>query len=868
MSARLDRASSFLQRASTLASTAPGTLATAARAAGASFVGLSRDVGAPPAGGESSVSFFRPGGGPDSFVNVNPGGYEEGFFPESSRRSLDGSRQGFEQRPLSGTTILGSASGSPSLFEDGRFLSPLSFQGVRPSKDQARGRDRTTISLEGMPPEPVRTNRPDPKLFQILRCDTSGPQSFCGGIIANGGRFCTKLECSYASHRNKAWDKHKFEAGFYIHDLHAQRAYLEPFLPLADGVLSPSGRTMLSDGSTQSLEAWAAIFRHLQDACRAREEDDAAGLVEDEDFEEAANAGLQRFATAMKTQGGRERLNPLMSPKRLRVGELEDDDGGSISSDNLPQGPRVTALKHALALIKGELGSKPPDATYNTLHGGIQGLWQSMGTLEEASTQQLERLGTHQAKLDGLFVDSRATWNKCDAAARAVEQLTNLSGSSKVTLLESQLASMTSKVVELEATLDKATSFMMDLSSFVVTNLPQAAGPQQGSSVSREEFLSFTESHAQSLASIRQDMKGGTVTVGGFTFEGEESCVAFARAHMTSEPTYHCIPSLMYAMCMPYDEVVFKSDMQVEEIHMARTSRNPMQSAVILSVNTTIPAILEGPKDGIREGKHDFNAMKTYEEWMPPGMNGGTYKNLHDGIGRAFDRIKGAINLNLGSPTAKAVMMELHGEFLNHFRSIFTTMVGNYYMEILGKTGGPPPHDKALMASCWALVTKLLKTIFKEIHKVRMFAAVLGDLKEEAARVNGLYLYAALEELRVLRDFHEHDYRKHPKYNQQVVLHLFDTSLPRDVWEKATNGPGRDGLRFVRIDNSLTDLRSSVEDHRSSIDRLETAVGSIRSHLQLPAQGARNRRRGAGGGAGRGGGAGVMFEENGTAVLP
>jgi hypothetical protein len=59
----LDRASFFLQRASTLASTAPGTLASDARAAGASFAGLSRDVGVPPAGGESSVSFFRPEGG-------------------------------------------------------------------------------------------------------------------------------------------------------------------------------------------------------------------------------------------------------------------------------------------------------------------------------------------------------------------------------------------------------------------------------------------------------------------------------------------------------------------------------------------------------------------------------------------------------------------------------------------------------------------------------------------------------------------------------------------------------------------------------------------------------------------------------------
>jgi hypothetical protein len=222
-------------------------------------------------------------------------------------------------------------------------------------------------------------------------------------------------------------------------------------------------------------------------------------------------------------------------------------------------------------------------------------------------------------------MDTRAIWSKCDEAVRAVKQLTTVSRSAKVSVLEAQLAAMTSKVTALEATLDKATTFMMDFSSYVTT-LPQVSTTNPGASVPREEFLAFKEAHAQSLALIRQDMKGGAITIGGFTFNGEDSCVAFARAHMTNKPTYHCIPSLMYAMCMSYDEVVFKSDMQVEEIHMARTSRNRMQSAVIMSVNTTILAILEGPKDGILEGKHDFNAMTTFEEWMPPGMNGGTYR--------------------------------------------------------------------------------------------------------------------------------------------------------------------------------------------------------------------------------------------------
>ena len=281
---------------------------------------------------------------------------------------------------------------------------------------------------------------------------------------------------------------------------------------------------------------------------------------------------------------------------------------------------------------------------------------------------------------------------------------------------------------------------------------------------------------------------------------------------------------------MPADEVIYKGDMQADEIHMARTSLNPMQSAVVLSVNTTIPSILEGPKETIWEGKHDFNAARTYAEWQPDGHVGGTRKNLQDGFTRAFERIKGAIHLQIGSPTAKSVLLELHAEFLAFFRTIFMNEVGNYYSEILGKTGGSPPHDKEVMASCWALVTKLLKVMFKEIHKARMFGATLGTVKDDPVRVNGLYLYAALEELRVLQDFEAHNYRRHPKYNQMVVLHLFDNCLPRAVYEKGLVGPGRDSLRFAR-------LEQSIAENKVGVDRVETAVGSIRAHLQLPLAG-------------------------------
>jgi hypothetical protein len=142
--------------------------------------------------------------------------------------------------------------------------------------------------------------------------------------------------------------------------------------------------------------------------------------------------------------------------------------------------------------------------------------------------------------------------------------------------------------------------------------------------------------------------------------------------------------------------------------------------------------------------------------------------------------------------------------------------------------------------------------MFKVIHKVRMFAADLGNIKDNTTHVNRLFLYAAIEELYVLRDFASHDYCYYLKYNQCIVMHLFNTSLPCSVYEKVSiSGTlGHDLLKLNRNNSSLV-------KHKTGIDHLEMAVGSICSHLQLPATGACNHWRGTGGGMGVSFGAGV-----------
>ena len=133
---------------------------------------------------------------------------------------------------------------------------------------------------------------------------------------------------------------------------------------------------------------------------------------------------------------------------------------------------------------------------------------------------------------------------------------------------------------------------------------------------------------------------------------------------------------------MTSEEVVYKSNMQSDEIHASRTACNPVQSAVVLSVNTIIPPVLEGKKDGIQELKHDFNAAKTYKEWLPQNSHGGMCRNLQGGVKRAFERIKGAISQSIGSRLTLTILTKLHGECMMHFSAIFITEVDGFYRDI------------------------------------------------------------------------------------------------------------------------------------------------------------------------------------------
>ncbi len=188
-------------------------------------------------------------------------------------------------------------------------------------------------------------------------------------------------------------------------------------------------------------------------------------------------------------------------------------------------------------------------------------------------------------------------------------------------------------------------------------------------------------------------------------------------AHLHLPPnTYQCIGGMVYAMCLISEAVVHQEDMMKRKEHGERVKQMFMQSTQVLLVHTSYPLVLDGAKSAKRDGLINFLELCTYKQWKP--FNGeSTCKRLKEGMERSFELIRNAIELMFGmKPHARTVLLELVRKFKNLFHDLFVVEVNCFYKETLNKVRGEHP-SKASRIQCWALVTKLLKMVFKSTHK-------------------------------------------------------------------------------------------------------------------------------------------------------
>ena len=325
------------------------------------------------------------------------------------------------------------------------------------------------------------------------------------------------------------------------------------------------------------------------------------------------------------------------------------------------------------------------------------------------------------------------------------------------------------------------------------------------------------------LDSIRQEMKGGGVNIGGVNFTGKEAAMGWARLHLPPG-SYQCIGGMIYAMCLISEAVVHQEDMMKREEHGERVKRTFMQSAQVLSVHTSYPPVLDGAKGASkRDSSVDFLELRTYKQWKPTDGDG-TLKKLEEGVERSFDLIDNAIESTFAmKPQARTVLLELVREFKSLFHSLFVMEVNRFYEDTLNKVGGEHPGEPTKV-QCWALVTKLLKTVFKCTAKARNFATEAGGPDMDPLTTNGYFLYAALEELHVLREFKAAKWHRHEEFGFNMLGFVFENSVSKAGLDARPNPV----LRLNGVDEQIKAVRASV-------DHMQTNLGQIRVHTNMAA---------------------------------
>jgi hypothetical protein len=169
------------------------------------------------------------------------------------------------------------------------------------------------------------------------------------------------------------------------------------------------------------------------------------------------------------------------------------------------------------------------------------------------------------------------------------------------------------------------------------------------------------------------------------------------------------------------------------------------------------------------------------------------------------------------------VLLDLVSEFKVLLHKLFMMEVNLFYEETLNKVGGEHPTD-ASKTQCWALVTKLLHTVFKATHGARNFATEAGGPRMDPLQTNGYFLYAALEELWVLKEFSKVKWHCHEEFGYNMLGFVFENSISKTMLDARPNPV----LKMIGMDEQLKAIRASV-------DHIQTNLVQVRAHGNMAA---------------------------------
>ena len=159
------------------------------------------------------------------------------------------------------------------------------------------------------------------------------------------------------------------------------------------------------------------------------------------------------------------------------------------------------------------------------------------------------------------------------------------------------------------------------------------------------------------------------------------------------------------------------------------------------------------------------------------------------------------------------------------------------YKEMANNASGENAASAIVEADCWKVVTRTLKTFFKQVRKVRVHAESAIQCGDPS-RSMGMFLNAALQELRLEEELMEKGWCKHPLIQPEFSGHMFESYVPRSELKASSGG----NAELKRKQNEALIV---VGNHAKALDKLSSRMGTVEERTL--AHGKRLKRKKGGG---------------------
>ena len=549
-------------------------------------------------------------------------------------------------------------------------------------------------------------------------------------ISKTGIRVCFEpvVDCMFA-HAVKI----NLPPGYYVQPSnHPNQLLPAPFISMSEAELHPRELETIQEGefTTDKLIYLVENFGSTDDA------DEAAAV---EAVGEVLNA---------------EAVSPS---KRPRLGS--EDEVNPIVKKVL-KGTDIRLLH-----LEMGMGTKPSleyGNLWNTVAHNTEGI---KGNAEEIKGVRLE-----VTRVGGLATTA-ATVGK--EAKDSIAQLQSLFQPQVINQLVGQMQVMQEDNNLLREVAQQALTLAMNAQSGGASTLNPGSslvsGGGQSGGVTSTEFATYKADVEGRLRVLSQKVNGDEVSVAGIRFPDLEFCLQHAIDNFP-QLAYECLVGFTTLLHHSTDDVETQNQMEVREIHSNRLNRSSQQSTHLGSYKLDNPTWFQ-VKDGA------FTKISTFEKWSAPTE--GIRAMLNERVARTVQNLTQHIETVLAQhPTARQLSVTILQE-VNTWWTWLSSIITDFYHKLLANAAPNTANpSKEIKASTWKVVTLSIVKLFEELRKARQ-PGVSAEISPNPLHVVGRFLYATLQELKVMREFQSKGFDGHPSIQLIKMTHVFDNYTPR-----------------------------------------------------------------------------------------